>query len=414
MDAPMRLLHTADWHLGHSLHRHRRAHEHARFLAWLLDQIEEHAVDALLIAGDVFDVANPATEALRAWYAFLVQARQRCPDLDIVVIGGNHDSAARLDAPRPLLHAAGVHVIGGLAVDADGSCRAEELVVPLHGPDGQVAAWALAVPFLRLADLPSGLDPIAGVKARYAEVAQVARARRRPGHALIALGHAYLTGTALSELSERKVLGGNQHALPLSVFPDDCAYVALGHLHLAQEVAPHVRYPGSPLPLSFGERTYPHQVLLVDLDGEDLTGITSVPVPRAVDLLAVPDPDPAPLAEVLETLAGLPDADPDDPVDAWPYLEVRVRLDGPTPGLRQRVEEVLDGKRARLVRIDTHYAGTGRSLLEGSEGPTRMLADLDPEEVLRQRWARSYDSEPDEAVLKAFHEIVDQVHQEGA
>src|SRR5690606_38813120 len=105
-------------------------------------------------------------------------------------------------------------------------------------------------------------------------------------------GHCYMTGTRLSELSERRILGGNQHALPVDLFPDDVAYVALGHLHLAQRVgADHVRYAGSPIPLSFGERHYPHQVLLVDLRGERVAGIEPLRVPRSVDLLRVPEGD---------------------------------------------------------------------------------------------------------------------------
>ena len=118
----MRLLHTADWHLGHSLHRFRRHAEHARFLDWLLDQLEEHAVDALLVAGDVFDTANPPSQALRAWYGFLARARARMPALDIVVIGGNHDSAARLDAPRPLLEGTSFQ-LNGLRSDPETARR---------------------------------------------------------------------------------------------------------------------------------------------------------------------------------------------------------------------------------------------------------------------------------------------------
>lgn len=409
----MRLLHTADWHLGHSLNRHRRGYEHDRFLAWLLDQLVLHHVDALIVAGDVFDTANPPSQALRAWYAFVVEARQRCPGLDVVVIGGNHDSAARLDAPRPLLEAAGVHVIGGLPVAPDGACEADRLVVPLHDASGQVAAWALAVPFLRLADLPAGMAPAEGVRARYDEVAARLRTVRQPGQAVVTLGHAYMTGTHLSELSERKVLGGNQHALPTAVFPPESTYVALGHLHLAQEVGPAIHYPGSPLPLSFGERTYEHQVLLVEIEGERLLGTSALRVPRAVDLIAVPDGEHAAVDLVLEALAQLPDATEEGPdaVETWPYVEVRVRLDGPLPALRGRIERALSGKAARLVRIDTAYTGSGRSLFEGQEGPRRVLADLAPEEVLRERWKRDYDTEPDDALLKAFHEVVDQVHQ---
>ena len=101
----MRFLHTSDWHLGHTLHDLPRAWEHAQFLAWLADTIEAERVDALLIAGDVFDTANPPAGAQHAWFAAIGGLRRRFPLLEIVAIGGNHDSAARLDAPVPILAA---------------------------------------------------------------------------------------------------------------------------------------------------------------------------------------------------------------------------------------------------------------------------------------------------------------------
>jgi exonuclease SbcD len=117
----MKILHTSDWHLGHSLHDHSREAEHQAFLAWLLDTLEVESVDALLICGDVFDNANPAAQSQALWYRFLAEAQHRLPGLDIVVIGGNHDSAARLDAPDPLLRALRVRVVGGLPYENDGT-----------------------------------------------------------------------------------------------------------------------------------------------------------------------------------------------------------------------------------------------------------------------------------------------------
>src|SRR5688572_7407237 len=149
----MRLLHTSDWHLGHTLYDTSREAEHAAFLEWLLDTLEAHKVDALLVAGDIFDTANPSAEAQASWYRFVAQARIRCPKLDVVVIGGNHDSAARLDAPDPLFAALDVRVVGGLP-KARGSVDLERLLVPLKNAQGKVGAWVAAVPYLRPADLP--------------------------------------------------------------------------------------------------------------------------------------------------------------------------------------------------------------------------------------------------------------------
>lgn len=201
----MRLLHTSDWHLGHTLHDVPRDFEHEAFLGWLLETIGEQRVDALLVAGDIFDTANPSARAQAQYYRFLTEARRRYPALQVVVIGGNHDSADRLDAPTPLLDQLGIHVVGGLPRKADRQLDLDRLLVPLRGADGEVQAWVAAVPFLRPADLPpipDTEDPLVeGVRAVYREVFEGARRRRTPGQAILGMGHLYMTGTALSELS---------------------------------------------------------------------------------------------------------------------------------------------------------------------------------------------------------------------
>lgn len=410
----MRVLHTADWHLGHSLHQQSRHEEHALFLGWLSDVILGEEIDALLIAGDVFESANPPTQALRLYYETLTALRQACPELDIIVIGGNHDSAARLDAPGPLWEGLGVRVVGGLPRDAQGHLETDRLVIPIHRADGSVGARVLAVPFLRPADLPrldlpAGTDPmIAGVEHIYEAVLAAARAQRAPDEALIAMGHCYMADTRLSENSERKVLGGNQHALTHHLFPADLAYVALGHLHFAQAVhGEHIRYSGSPIPLSMAEADYAHQVVIADFDGAALTRITPTLIPRSVDFLRLPVDGPAPVSEVLALLEAqplLPDGHP-----RWqrPFLEVSVVLEAPDPTLRQRVEASLEGRMPRLVSLKIVHDRDVSSLADMT--PKADLARLTPEAVLKLKWKQGAPGEPPAALLAAFSELVDAV-----
>lgn len=406
----MRILHTSDWHLGHTLHDLPREHEHRRFLSWLLDTIEAREVDALLVAGDVFDNANPSAAAQKLWYRFVGEARGRFPSLDIVVIGGNHDSADRLDAPDPLYVGFDVRVVGGLARGAERRIDLERLIVPLRDRAGRVAAWVAAVPFLRPADLVQDQGPIEGVRAVYAEVIEAIRARREPGQALVAMGHLYMAGTELSEMSERKILLGNQHALPVDIFPDDVAYAALGHLHKPQRVGrDNVRYSGSPIPLSMGERTYRHQVCLVELDGEAVGSIESIPVPRAVELLRVPAKGALPPEELVKELRKLPDRAGEEPWEL-PFLEVEALLAEPDPGLPTKVEEALEGKAARLVRLGRTRTGDGASLAEVE--PERTLDELLPEEVFARCYEQAYGAPPPDDLAAAFHELLDAVHQE--
>lgn len=410
----MRILHTSDWHLGHTLHDVPRDREHERFLAWLLDVIEEQAIDALLVAGDIFETANPSAAAQAMFYRFISQARIRHPSLEIVIIGGNHDSADRLDAPTPLLDGLEVRVVGGLPRRADRSLDLDRLLIPLRDRERVIRAWVAAVPFLRPADLPpiSGAeDPlIEGVRAIYDEVFAAARERRAPGQAIVGMGHLYLSGTKLSELSERKILGGNQHALPAELFPEDVAYAALGHLHLPQAIGrPAVRYSGSPIPLSMGERSYPHQVCVVELEGEALLSVEALHVPRTVELLRIPSQGALSKEQLLEALRELPAADGQDP-ELRPFLEVRVLLDRPDPSLRQDVEEELEGRHARLVRLGVELGGDGRGLAD--RVAKKMLDELQPEAVFNNRWAEQHGGEPPPELVAAFLELVGAVHEE--
>src|SRR4051794_2865631 len=226
----MRLLHTSDWHLGHTLKEVAREHEHAAFLAWLLDTCEREEPDVLVITGDIFDSATPPASAERMWFELLAAARRRLPALDIVAIAGNHDSPARLGAASAVLRELGVHVVGALPRDDRGGLDLARILVPVAGGAGLVAA----VPFLRPTDVAADLeDPLAAV---YAEVIDAARAQRRADQALIVLGHLYVTGAEPSVLSERRVSIGGQESASLRLFPDDIDYVALGHLHRAQRV----------------------------------------------------------------------------------------------------------------------------------------------------------------------------------
>jgi len=412
----VKILHTSDWHLGHTLHDQPREREHELFLEWLLETLLDQEIDALLVAGDIFDSANPSSAAQSTLYRFLAGVLRASPELDVILIGGNHDSAARLSAPDPILRELNIHTVGALRRTSHGPDYAST-VIPLHDRRGEIAAWVAAVPYLRPADLPKlngeGDPWVDGVRLAYADALAAARERRAPGQALLATGHCYMVGTKISELSERRIFGGGAHALPGDLFPDDVAYVALGHLHLAQTVGSreHLRYSGSPIPLSMAESSYRHQVCVVELDGERLVTTESLRVPRSVPLLRVPEPEPAPLAEVLELLAGL-DLDREDHRDpgVWPYLEVRVLLDEPQPDLRAQVEQAVESLPVRLVKLTSQYTGTQASLAD--QGVEASLEELQEEEVFRRCYLEKYDGEPSAELMTAFSELLDDARQE--
>ncbi|MGF1725123.1 exonuclease SbcCD subunit D C-terminal domain-containing protein [Photobacterium nomapromontoriensis] len=411
----MKILHTSDWHLGHQLHGYSRDFEHQSFLDWLANILEAEQVDALLVAGDIFDTANPPASAWRMLYRFMARLAKSLPALDVVFIGGNHDSPSKLDAPHDLLKAFDLHMVGGIERLADGRLDMDRMLVPLTNRAGEQAAWVLAVPFLRSADLRtedlSDDDDrlIKGVEILYHEVTEAARSKQLEQQALIGMGHAYMASGKLSEMSERRVLGGNQHALPATIFADDISYVALGHLHLPQKVAKqeHVRYSGSPLPLSMSERRYKHQVVLVEFDGRAVSNITPIEVPRVVDMLKVPA-SPAPLEQVIEQLMAL-DVEA-LPREQQPFLEVHVLLDKPQALLREKVLSALEGKAVRLAKITPHYPTKQQEPGLGQ----RRLSDVTPQQVFSLSWGQKYQGEPDDAMVAAFESLLSQVADDDA
>lgn len=405
----LRIIHTADWHLGHTLHGHGREGEHRLFLSWLLEKLTLQPADVLLVAGDVFDAANPTVAALTLFYDFLASLRERFPRLQIILIAGNHDSAPRLEAPGALLAPLGVRVVGTLPPVEE---WAERLLIPLRNQEGQVEAWCGAVPFLRLVDLPrvAADDPlIAGVAAVYQQVWQALRQRLEPGQGVVFTGHCYMSGSAVSELSERKILMGHQHALPLAIFPQEATYVALGHLHLAQRVGhcSHVRYSGSPLPLSMGESGYAHQVLRVEMAGATLVRVEPLLTPRGVGLMRLPERGALAPEALLASLATLADGVPDEQA---PFLEVAVCGDISAGGVRRRIEEILEGKAVRLVKLGVHHEGAEGSLQAEQES---SLMELAPEEVFKRCFRQRYGDEAPAPWLAAFHELVERVEGEG-
>lgn len=416
--AMFRLLHTADWHLGHTLHDFDRSAEHQAFLDWLRRQIAERDIDALLIAGDIFDSANPPASAQAMFYDFLA-GLARLPHPPVVLVaGGNHDSAARLDAPAPVLKALNVHVVGavdGRRLDEDALAR---LLVPLPDRHGGIAGWCALLPFVRPADLPpveadAAADPLVeAMRALHQPVWEALARRAAPGQLRLASGHAYLVGGVLSELSERKVLGGNQHALPVDLYPAWLDYVALGHLHRAQAVGGRdtVRYSGSPLPLALDEAGYPHQVMLVEFEPAG-TGprLTPLPVPRHADIVRLGQPQALALEQLDTALAALA-GDPALPPSRWPYLSVRVALERPEPQLRKRIEDALDGRPFRLARIDTVHAGSGAALAD-SVAMTAGLEQLAPQDVFGRLHASRFDAPPAPTLQQAFEQLLAAVRE---
>jgi exonuclease SbcD len=277
----MRLLHTSDWHLGRSLHGTDLLAEQEAVLSGLVSVVAAESVDAVLVAGDVYDRAVPSADATAVLDR--VVGRLLAAGAAVVMTPGNHDSARRLGTFSGLLSAAGLHVRAATA-------GLDEPVL-LSDEHGDVAVYGL--PFLEPEVARHELGLSSGGRSHEAVLtAAMERVRSdlflRPGARSVVLAHAFVGGGVASE-SERDICVGGVDLVPASVF-DGVDYVALGHLHRPQTLSPRLRYSGSPLAYSFGESGQQKLAWLVELDAAGLADVRPVPLPtpRRLTLLTGP------------------------------------------------------------------------------------------------------------------------------
>lgn len=273
------LLHTSDWHLGRRLYGKPRYDEFKQFLDWQLQTLREQKVDALLIAGDIFDTTAPSNQAQNLYYDFLSQV---C-DTDcrhVIIVAGNHDSASFLEAPKQLLKAFNIHIIGSM------TDTPTDEVITLSDKAGQPELIVMAVPYLRDRDVRTvghgeRLDDkerklAQGIKAHYAQIADIAIAQQAQLKAkykrtipIVATGHLFTVGGQTMEGDGvRDLYVGSLGSIGAEIFHPQIDYVALGHLHIPQAVGgqPHIRYAGSPIAMGFGESRQQKQVHLLRFD----------------------------------------------------------------------------------------------------------------------------------------------------
>ncbi len=319
-------------------------------------------------------------------------------ELQVVIIAGNHDSAARLEAPNPLLEAMNVTVRGVVRKTADGEIDYDNLIIPLD--KGGVC---LAVPYLRQGDYPHSQSYAEGVQNIYTEL--IERAKAKESEPIIAMGHLQATGSEISEKdkSERPIIGGLETVSPES-FDGGVAYTALGHLHRAQRVSGRdtVRYAGAPLPMSFAEKNNKQGVTVVTI-GEE-TEIERLEFDAPVKLLTI---QTKPLAEVLEEIATLPDGDTDK---FSPFLEVKVLITEPEPSLRRDIELALGGKAVRLARLEAVIERADK------EEPKIMtyeeLQQIDPLNMATDIFKRKYGGDDMPTDMKTMlNEVIEEVQR---
>ena len=403
----MRLLHTSDWHLGQHFMGQSRQAEHQALIDWLLQQVQIHQVDAVLIAGDVFDTGAPASYA-RELYNQLI-ARLHQAGVALLILGGNHDSVSVLDESRDLLRHLGTQVIA-----STGAPQQHAVTLALRG-SGQPGCIVCALPFIRARDVQqsqagqSAQDKQqalqTAIQNTYQQVYAAAQVLQQELQAtlgrklpIIATGHLTTVGASSNE-SVREIYVGSLEAFPTNAFPP-VDYIALGHIHQPQKVGgvDHIRYSGSPIALGFDEARQTKQVLLVDLNENGLQAIESLPVPVFQTLAAVRC-SLKDLPETLKTIAT--SANP----ERASWLDVTIIEDDYLADLPARVQALADGLPVQVLRIK-RQRGTVAAQLQSEA--MESLDELTPQDVFARRLALETLEPPlQQALTERYQSVVE-------
>ena len=386
----MKIIHTADWHIGQRLHERSRLDEHEQFLDWLLETIQKRRVDLLLVSGDIFDTSLPSAEATNLYYRFLYRLFDETHAY-AVITAGNHDSPRHLEAPQEFLKMGRIYVIG-LAEEPD-KCV---FTFPCNNPQVAVAA----VPYLSESDLRHLSYETESdrneryrewLKAFYADCAACIPTELPK----ILMGHLFVQGGKITD-SERNIQIGGATAIHASDFPDGVDYIALGHLHRPQTIkgaVSPIRYSGSPIPLRFNETDYRKAVYLLEVsDDGTLVLDETIEIPIFRELCIVEGDEASVLSEAMTR--------------KWDgkYIQVKLKLNTPRVGISDEIRQTFGERGGEVLSVELE-------LPEVKQREPISVKDMErPEKIFEQFHKTKFDGElPDETLAQTFSELLQMV-----
>lgn len=396
----MKILHTSDWHLGHRLYEQSQGEEQLLFLKWLKDCVVENSIDVLLVAGDIFDTSVPSTQSQKLYYDFLISMREtNCKH--IVITGGNHDAPGTINAPKELLHALSVRVVGKATENI-----ADEVFELEVGGEKIIVA---AIPYLRDQDIRRAVagesfDEIGeryqkALTNHYRAIADYSKSINHEDVPVVAMGHLFAIGGKPSD-SEQRIYVGNLGDIHASDFPTYFDYIALGHLHRPQIVEKHdkIRYSGSPYVLSFSEVGYEKQVIVLDTDKHEIQDIQWIKVPAFRPVIKIKGSFDHCVYEMNEVKIS--------EYQLTPWVEVLLDIEDHQGNEYEGIYKVAEDMVLDVLKVS--FAKTKDVIgLNELESKAKNLKEFSPMEVFELKCQEmNYDLEKHPEVLDAFNEIL--------
>ncbi len=401
----MKILHTADWHIGKMLHKYPLYEEMELYIAFLLETIKKEKIDLLLVSGDIFDSSNPSIRDKQMYFNTIIKLYEA--DIRVIITGGNHDSIGELNAPKEVLSAINTTVVGG-APD-----NIEDQIIEITNEKNELEVVILAVPFLRDRDLRK--DQVgktyedrtaaikAGIKDHYQKLADICQ-EKYPKQAVVAMGHLFAEGSSTSE-SERDIHVGNQAAVKSTIFPVEFDYVALGHIHRPQLVSKkeHIRYSGSPIALSFSEKGDDKSMEIIEIEQHKIKAINSIAIPKYRSLVSISGS----MDEVENKLRKYTSEDP-----LPSFIELKIKEETFSALTISKVEELVSSYQDHDVfKILKHQS----SFEKGQQDTASLfqaglsIENISPKEVFKKRLeAEELDTEKQNILLDAFQELLEE------
>jgi len=404
----VKILHTSDWHIGRTLYGRKRYEEFESFLTWLSETIQQNEIDVLLVAGDVFDTSAPSNRAQELYYRFLCRvAASSCRH--VVIAAGNHDSPSFLNAPKELLKALDIHVVGSSTESP------EDEVLVLRNEQDAPELIVCAVPYLRdrdirVAEAGESVEDkerklIEGIRTHYAAVAALAEQKREElgvDIPIVGTGHLFTAGgQTVDGDGVRELYVGSLAHVTAGIFPACFNYLALGHLHVPQKVngSETIRYSGSPLPMGFGEAKQQKSVCQVEFHST-AASVQLIDVPIFQKLERVKGDWEGISNRIIELSA----------TDSQGWLEVIYDGTEVIGDLRERLEAAISGTQMEILRIKNNRI-IERVLGQIHEEET--LDDLNVNDVFERCLAvHDVPEEQRPELLRAYQETVSSLYED--
>ena len=399
----MKILHTSDWHIGKHLHKYDLSPDMDLFFSWMIDYIKSENIDVLLVSGDIFDQANPSQAAYKQYYDLLKSLINL--NCKIILTGGNHDSAAVLNAPKELLRSFDITVIGG-ATDL-----MKELFVEIE-KEGEKLVVA-AVPFLKDRDIRKSvagetyatkIEQLKSGLQTYFSNINLHYKKNYSGEPFIVMGHLYVQGSKMSD-SERAIQIGNLAGVEAFMFEEIPHYVALGHIHKPQIISQthNLHYCGSPVALSFSERRDQKRINVITIKDQKIANVEFVAIPKHRNLITF-EGNLQEITQKLEAYA--------EETTLMSLAEIIVNEEVESIERRQAFEELINSQpnaHIEIVKSRLNFKSKIRGATDAFAVGTDV-ADVTPMEMFEKKLELQSGLENTEALKHAFREIMEELN----